>query len=154
MCATSWFSVSFARGKANETSKIGFPVDLESGGSFLVLEAFDRTLKPCSAVRPTLSEYRLKSCICERALKEEVSLRGNQRNVCETSSKPSQLLKAKWRGILLLNRTNSFRGGFMPLPDHQRKVKASPQDARGLAPDVPWEKIIGTRNVLVHGYLP
>jgi uncharacterized protein with HEPN domain len=31
-------------------------------------------------------------------------------------------------------------------------ARALPQDVRALAPDVPWQKIIGMRNVLVHGY--
>jgi uncharacterized protein with HEPN domain len=31
-------------------------------------------------------------------------------------------------------------------------AKALPADVRALAPDVPWHKIIGMRNVLVHGY--
>jgi uncharacterized protein with HEPN domain len=31
-------------------------------------------------------------------------------------------------------------------------ARALPQDVRALAPDIPWQKIIGMRNVLVHGY--
>jgi uncharacterized protein with HEPN domain len=31
-------------------------------------------------------------------------------------------------------------------------ARGLPQDVRALAPDVPWQKIIGMRNVLVHGY--
>ncbi len=31
-------------------------------------------------------------------------------------------------------------------------AKALPDDARGLAPEVPWNQITGMRNVLVHGY--
>ena len=31
-------------------------------------------------------------------------------------------------------------------------ARAIPPDVRALAPDVPWQKIIGMRNVLVHGY--
>ena len=31
-------------------------------------------------------------------------------------------------------------------------VRALPEDVRALAPDIPWQKIIGMRNVLVHGY--
>ncbi len=31
-------------------------------------------------------------------------------------------------------------------------AKALPEDVRALAPDVPWHKIIGMRNILVHGY--
>ena len=31
-------------------------------------------------------------------------------------------------------------------------ARALSQDVRALAPDVPWQKIIGMRNVLVHGY--
>ena len=31
-------------------------------------------------------------------------------------------------------------------------AKGLPEDVRALAPDVPWHKIIGMRNVLVHGY--
>ena len=31
-------------------------------------------------------------------------------------------------------------------------ARAIPQEVRTLAPDVPWQKIIGMRNVLVHGY--
>jgi uncharacterized protein with HEPN domain len=31
-------------------------------------------------------------------------------------------------------------------------ARALPQHVRALAPDVPWQKIIGMRNVLVHGY--
>jgi len=33
-----------------------------------------------------------------------------------------------------------------------RRPRAIPQEVRALAPDVPWQKIIGMRNVLVHGY--
>ena len=31
-------------------------------------------------------------------------------------------------------------------------AKALPEQVCALAPDVPWRKIIGMRNVLVHGY--
>lgn len=31
-------------------------------------------------------------------------------------------------------------------------AKALPEDTRALAPDVPWNQMIGMRNVLVHGY--
>ena len=31
-------------------------------------------------------------------------------------------------------------------------VRALPDEVRALAPDIPWSKIIGMRNVLVHGY--
>ncbi len=31
-------------------------------------------------------------------------------------------------------------------------ARALPQDVRDRAPDIPWSKIIGMRNVLVHGY--
>jgi len=31
-------------------------------------------------------------------------------------------------------------------------ARALPQEVRDLAPEVPWQKIIGMRNVLVHGY--
>ena len=31
-------------------------------------------------------------------------------------------------------------------------ARAIPQEVRARAPDVPWQKIIGMRNVLVHGY--
>ena len=31
-------------------------------------------------------------------------------------------------------------------------ARALPQDVRALAPDVPWQNIIGMRSVLVHGY--
>ena len=31
-------------------------------------------------------------------------------------------------------------------------ARAIPPGVRALAPDVPWQKIIGMRNVLVHGY--
>jgi uncharacterized protein with HEPN domain len=31
-------------------------------------------------------------------------------------------------------------------------ARALPDDARALATEVPWQKIIGMRNVLVHGY--
>jgi uncharacterized protein with HEPN domain len=27
-----------------------------------------------------------------------------------------------------------------------------PEEIRNLAPDIPWQKMIGTRNILVHGY--
>ncbi len=27
-----------------------------------------------------------------------------------------------------------------------------PEDVRALAPEIPWHKIVGMRNVLVHGY--
>jgi len=27
-----------------------------------------------------------------------------------------------------------------------------PDDVRAMAPDIPWQKIVGMRNVLVHGY--
>lgn len=28
-----------------------------------------------------------------------------------------------------------------------------PDEARALAPDIPWRRIVGVRNVLIHGYL-
>lgn len=31
-------------------------------------------------------------------------------------------------------------------------ARALPLEVRSLAPDIPWPKIIGMRNVLVHGY--
>jgi len=31
-------------------------------------------------------------------------------------------------------------------------ARSLPEDVRALAPDIPWPKIIGMRNVLVHGY--
>jgi uncharacterized protein with HEPN domain len=31
-------------------------------------------------------------------------------------------------------------------------AQAIPEDIRALAPEVPWHKIVGMRNVLVHGY--
>ncbi len=31
-------------------------------------------------------------------------------------------------------------------------VRALPEDVCALAPDIPWQKITGMRNVLVHGY--
>jgi uncharacterized protein with HEPN domain len=31
-------------------------------------------------------------------------------------------------------------------------ARALPEDVRALAPEVPWQKIVGMRNVLVHGY--
>lgn len=31
-------------------------------------------------------------------------------------------------------------------------ARALPDDVRALAPDIPWSKIIGMRNILVHGY--
>lgn len=31
-------------------------------------------------------------------------------------------------------------------------ARALPEDVRALAPDIPWPKIVGMRNVLVHGY--
>ena len=31
-------------------------------------------------------------------------------------------------------------------------ARALPKEVRALAPDIPWPKIIGMRNVLVHGY--
>lgn len=31
-------------------------------------------------------------------------------------------------------------------------ARALPNDVRAMAPDIPWAKIIGMRNVLVHGY--
>lgn len=31
-------------------------------------------------------------------------------------------------------------------------ARALPDDVRAMAPDIPWSKIIGMRNVLVHGY--
>jgi len=31
-------------------------------------------------------------------------------------------------------------------------VRALPDEVRALAPDIPWSKIMGMRNVLVHGY--
>lgn len=31
-------------------------------------------------------------------------------------------------------------------------ARALPEEVRHLAPDIPWPKIIGMRNVLVHGY--
>ena len=31
-------------------------------------------------------------------------------------------------------------------------ARALPEDVRALAPEIPWSKIIGMRNILVHGY--
>lgn len=31
-------------------------------------------------------------------------------------------------------------------------ARALPEEVRALAPDIPWAKIVGMRNVLVHGY--
>ncbi len=31
-------------------------------------------------------------------------------------------------------------------------ARALPDEVRALAPDIPWSKIIGMRNILVHGY--
>lgn len=31
-------------------------------------------------------------------------------------------------------------------------ARALPEDVRALAPEIPWHKIVGMRNVLVHGY--
>jgi len=31
-------------------------------------------------------------------------------------------------------------------------ARAIPEDVRAMAPEIPWQKIIGMRNVLVHGY--
>jgi uncharacterized protein with HEPN domain len=31
-------------------------------------------------------------------------------------------------------------------------ARALPEDVRALAPEVPWQKIIGMRDILVHGY--
>jgi uncharacterized protein with HEPN domain len=31
-------------------------------------------------------------------------------------------------------------------------ARAVPEEVRRLAPDIPWPKIIGMRNILVHGY--
>lgn len=31
-------------------------------------------------------------------------------------------------------------------------ARALPEDIRKMAPDIPWPKIIGMRNILVHGY--
>ncbi len=31
-------------------------------------------------------------------------------------------------------------------------VRALPEDVQAMAPDIPWSKIIGMRNILVHGY--
>lgn len=31
-------------------------------------------------------------------------------------------------------------------------ARSVPEEVRALAPDIPWPKIIGMRNVLVHGY--
>ena len=31
-------------------------------------------------------------------------------------------------------------------------VRSLPEEARALAPEIPWSKIVGMRNVLVHGY--
>ena len=28
-----------------------------------------------------------------------------------------------------------------------------PDEARALAPDIPWRRIVGVRNILIHGYL-
>jgi uncharacterized protein with HEPN domain len=33
-----------------------------------------------------------------------------------------------------------------------KAARALPEDVRALAPEIPWQKIIGMRNVLVHGY--
>jgi len=37
-------------------------------------------------------------------------------------------------------------------PDYRRAASRLPEEIRNLAPDIPWHKIIGMRNILVHGY--
>jgi len=34
----------------------------------------------------------------------------------------------------------------------KKEARALPDDVRVLAPDIPWSKIVGMRNILVHGY--
>lgn len=37
-------------------------------------------------------------------------------------------------------------------PDYWRGGQQAAKGIRNLAPDIPWHKIIGMRNILVHGY--
>jgi uncharacterized protein with HEPN domain len=38
------------------------------------------------------------------------------------------------------------------LPIIGEAVRGLPDEVRGLEPDIPWSKIVGMRDILVHGY--
>lgn len=47
----------------------------------------------------------------------------------------------------LSNGTNSYKAGLFG-----EAARALPDEVRAMAPEVEWPKVIGMRNVLVHGY--
>jgi uncharacterized protein with HEPN domain len=57
------------------------------------------------------------------------------------------------RGQMAFERDELLQGWFVRnLQIVGEAARALPEDIRALAPDVPWPKVIGMRNVLVHGY--
>ena len=57
------------------------------------------------------------------------------------------------RGKLAFERDELLQGWFVRnLQIIGEAARALPQEIRAMAPEVPWPKIIGMRNVLVQGY--
>lgn len=57
------------------------------------------------------------------------------------------------RGQVAFERDELLQGWFVRnLQIIGEAARALPEEIRALAPEVPWPKVIGMRNVLVHGY--
>jgi uncharacterized protein with HEPN domain len=57
------------------------------------------------------------------------------------------------RGRAAFERDELLQGWFVRhLQVIGEAARALPERVRAMAPDIPWPKIIGMRNVLVHGY--
>ncbi len=57
------------------------------------------------------------------------------------------------RGKAAFDRDELMQGWFVRnLQIIGEAARALPEDVRALAPEIEWRKIIGMRNVLVHGY--
>lgn len=57
------------------------------------------------------------------------------------------------RGKAAFERDELLQGWFVRhLPIIGEAARALPENVRNRAPEIPWGKIVGMRNVLVHGY--
>jgi uncharacterized protein with HEPN domain len=52
-----------------------------------------------------------------------------------------------------LSRRLVYDATFRDLELLGEAARNVPEEARALAPDIPWRRIVGVRNVLIHGYL-
>jgi uncharacterized protein with HEPN domain len=58
-----------------------------------------------------------------------------------------------YRGKLAFEEDELLQGWFVRnLQIIGEAARALPEDVRALAPEIEWPKIVGMRNVLVHGY--